>query len=249
MTAERVRTLVVEDEPEARRALREYLAEAPWVEVVGEAADGREAVASIDRLAPRLVFLDVRLPELSGLEVLERIRHQPEIVFATAYDKYAVAAFELGALDYLVKPFGRERFRKMLERVERRLVELPPDPTSAERARSALGAQPLRRLFARTGERIVPIQTTAIVRIQARGDYAEVHAPGGPFLVHVSLTELARRLDPERFAQVHRSHIVNLDAVKLLRPHDERRLAIVLVNGEEIVASRAASEALRKQVR
>ena len=249
MTAERVRTLVVEDEPEARLALRGYLAEAPWVEVVGEAADGREAVACIDRLAPRLVFLDVRLPELSGLEVLERIRHQPEVVFATAYDRYAVAAFELGALDYLVKPFGRERCRKMLDRVERRLTEPPQDPTSAERARSALGAQPLRRLFARTGERIVPISTSAIVRIQARGDYAEVHAPGGPFLVHVSLTELARRLDPERFAQVHRSHIVNLDAVKLLRPHDERRLAIVLANGDEIVASRAASEALRKLVR
>jgi two-component system LytT family response regulator len=141
----------------------------------------------------------------------------------------------------------------MLERVERRLAELPQDPTSTststERALSALGAQPLRRLFARTGERIVPIQTAAIVRIQARGDYAEVHAPGGPYLVHVSLTELARRLDRERFAQVHRSHIVNLDAVKLLRPHDERRLAIVLVNGEEIVASRSASEALRRQVR
>jgi two-component system LytT family response regulator len=249
MKAERVQALVVEDEPEARRTLREYLALAPWVELVGEVADGREAVACIDRLAPRLVFLDVQLPELSGLEVLERIRHQPEIVFATAYDRYAVAAFELGALDYLVKPFGRERFRKMLERVERRLAESAEGPTSAERARTALASQPLRRLFARTGERIVPIATAAIVRIQARGDYAEVHAPGGPFLVNVSLTELARRLDPERFAHVHRSHIVNLDAVKLLRPHDERRLAIVLTSGEEIVASRAASEALRKQAR
>jgi two-component system, LytTR family, response regulator len=249
MTGERVRALVVEDEPEARRMLREFLTEASWVELVGEAADGREAVARIDRLEPDLVFLDIHLPELSGLEVLEKIHHQPEVVFATAYDRYAVTAFELGALDYMVKPFGRERFRNMLQRVRRRLALDPDVPPSSERARPALGDAPLRRLFARTGDRIVPIPAAAILRVQARGDYAEVHAPGGPFLLHVSLTELAARLDPERFVQVHRSHIVNLDAVKLLRPYDDRRLLIVLANGEEIVASRSASEALRKQVR
>ena len=249
MTEERVRALLVEDEPEARRMLREFLAEAPWVELVGEVADGREAVSQIDRLEPKLVFLDVRLPELSGLEVLQKIRHQPEVVFATAFDRYAVAAFELGALDYLLKPFGRERFHRMLQRVRRRLALEPEAPASPERARTALGEAPLRRLFARTGDRIVPIAAGAILRIQARGDYAEVHAPGGPFLLHVSLTELAARLDPDRFVQVHRSHIVNLDAVKHLRPHDDRRLLIVLANGEEIVASRSASETLRKQVR
>jgi two-component system LytT family response regulator len=249
MMTERIRALVVEDEPEARRTLRDYLAEASWVELVGESADGRDAVARIDRLEPTLVILDVRLPELSGLEVLERIRHQPEVVFATAYDQYAVSAFELGALDYLVKPFGRERFRRTLDRVRRRLSQDPGGPSSPERARGALAPAPLRRLFARVGERIVPIPTAGILRIQARGDYAEVHAPGGPFLLHLSLSELAGRLDPDRFVQVHRSHIVNLDAVKLLRPHDERRLFVVLTNGEEIVASRSASETLRKQAR
>jgi len=249
VSGERVRVLVVEDEPEARRMLRDFLAEASWVELVGEAADGREAVARIDRLEPELVFLDVQLPEWSGLEVLERIRHQPEVVFATAFDRYAVAAFELGALDYLVKPFGRERFRGMLKRVRRRLSLEPDGPPAPERARTALGGAPLLRLFARTGDRIVPIPAAAILRVQARGDYAEVHAPGGPFLLHVSLTDLAARLDPERFAQIHRSHIVNLDAVKLMRPYDDRRLLIVLANGEEIVASRSASEALRRQVR
>jgi two-component system, LytTR family, response regulator len=249
MATERIRALVVEDEPEARRMLRDFFAEAPWLELVGEAADGREAVASIDRLQPALIILDVHLPEMSGLQVLEKIRHQPEVVFATAYDQYAVAAFELGALDYLVKPFGRQRFRRMLERVRRRLSADPEGLSSSERARTALGPSPLRRLFARHGERIIPIPAAGIVRIQARGDYAEVHAPGGPFLLHVSLSELATRLDPERFVQVHRSHIVNLDAIKLLRPHDERRLVIVLSHGEEIVASRSASEALRKQAR
>lgn len=249
MTAPVIRTVIVEDEPEARRTLRDYIAEAPWLELAGEAGDGREAVALIDRVEPRLVFLDVRLPEASGLEVIERVRCQPEIVFTTAYDLYAVAAFELGALDYLVKPFGRERFRRTLETVRRRLALGHDGPLSPERARQALAGAPLRRLFARAGDRIHPIQTTSILRVHARGDYAEIHAPGGPFLLHVSLTELAARLDPDRFLQVHRSHIVNLDAVKLLRPYDDRRLVIVLANGEEIVASRAVSEVLRKQVR
>jgi LytTr DNA-binding domain-containing protein len=117
-----------------------------------------------------------------------------------------------------VRWVGRERFRRMLDRVRRRLSGGVDGPPSSERARTTLGDGPLRRLFARRGERIVPIPMAGILHIRARGDYAEVHAPDGPFLLHVSLSELAARLDPERFIQVHRSHIVNLEAVKLLPP-------------------------------
>jgi len=241
----RTAALVVEDEEPARRALLGHLRDAEWIEVVGEASDGREAVRLIDRLEPGLVFLDVRLPEMSGLEVLERIRHAPEIVFTTAYDRYALAAFELGALDYLLKPFGRERLRRCLERVRARMNGASGGPDAPERARGTLGARPLKRLFARLGDRIHPIPVEGIVRIQARGDYAEVHAPDGPFLLHVSLAELVARLDAERFLQVHRSHIVCLDAVRYLRPFDERRLLIVMRDGAEVLASRAASERLR----
>ncbi len=244
-----VSALVVEDEEPARRTLRGYLEESTWIEVVGEARDGREAVRLIDRLEPDLVFLDVRLPELSGLEVLGRIRHAPEIVFTTAYDRYALAAFEIGALDYLVKPFGRERLRRALARVRARMAGASRVPAAPERVREALDPRPLRRLFARTGDRIHLVPADGISHIQARGDYAEVHAPGGPYLLHVSLAELAARLDPERFLQVHRSHIVNLDAVKVLRPFDERRLLVVLRDGTEVVASRSASERVRGLVR
>ncbi len=200
MSADTVSAVLVEDEPEARRSLREYLRGIDWIEIAGEAADGRTAVEMIDRLKPDLVFLDVQLPEMTGLRVLESVRHAPEVVFTTAYDQYAVAAFEIGALDYLVKPFGRERILK-------------------------------------------------IRRIEAQGDYAEVHTPAGAFLLHLSLKEMASRLDPQRFLQVHRSHIVNLDAIDHLRPYDDRRLLIVLRDGSEIVASRTASERLRHGVR
>lgn len=242
----RVRAVVVEDEPHARQNLREYAMGVEWLELVGEAADGADAVGLIDRLAPDLLFLDVCLPVLSGLELLERIRHRPEIVFTTAFDRYALAAFEAGALDYLLKPFGRARFERALERVRRHLGEKAP--SAVERARATLGS-PWRRLFARTPAGIVPIDVRAIRHIKASGDYAEVHCESGCYLLQIGLGELSVRLDPETFCQVHRSHIVNFDWVERLCPYDERRLLIRLRGGEEIVASRSASERLRRLVR
>jgi two-component system LytT family response regulator len=240
-----VRAIIVEDEPHARASLREYAGEVDWLTLVGEAGDGREAIALIDSLRPDLLFLDINLPEASGLEVIDRIRHRPDVVFTTAHDQYALAAFEIGALDYLLKPFGQTRFRTMLERVRRRLRSSVP---SSERARSAFD-RPLRRLFARTRDGIVPIDVRSIQHISASGDYAEVHAGGETHLINTSLAELLARLDPEAFRQVHRSHVVNLDAVAKLVPYDSRRLLIRLRDGTEILASRSASEMLRALVR
>jgi two-component system LytT family response regulator len=247
MTAVRARALIAEDEAPARESLREYLSTSPAVEIVAEAVDGRSALALADAHAPDLLFLDVRLPELSGLEVARRIRHRAEIVFTTAYDRFAVAAFEIGAIDYLVKPFGRERLAAAVERALARLGQAAVG--AGDRARDSLAEGPVVRLFARHGDRIVPIAASGIRRIQAQGDYAEVHTAEGTFLIHVTLAELAARLDPAKFRQVHRSHIVNLDAVAHMRAHDERRLAITLHDGSVVVASRTASEELRKLAR
>jgi len=243
----RIRALIAEDEAPARDSLRAHLAATPWIEVVAEAVDGRSAIALVEALRPDLIFLDVRLPELSGLDVARQIPHPAEIVFTTAYDRFAVAAFEIGAVDYLVKPFGRERLAAALERVRARFAQA--GVAASDRMRSALAPGPLARLFARHGDRIVPIPVEGIRRIQAQGDYAEVHAVQGVFLLHVTLGELAARLDPDRFRQVHRSHVVNLDAVEHLRPYDDRRLAITMRDGTVVVASRAASEQLRRLAR
>ena len=245
----RVQAVLVEDEIEARRNLTEFLEGVAWIEVVGEARDGREAVDVLDRLRPDLVFLDVRLPEMDGLAVLERLRHAPEVIFTTAYDEHALAAFELGALDYLVKPFGRERLMKALDRIRRRFPVSDAGPAPAERLRAGMGAEPLDRLYAREGDRIVPVPVREIRRIAAQGDYAEVHTAAGSHLLHISLTELEGRLDPAVFRRVHRSHIVNLDAIVHLRRYDDRRLVIVLSDGTSVVASRTASERLRSLAR
>ena len=244
-----VRALIAEDEAPARESLRAYLGATPWIEVVAEAVDGRSALALAEEHRPNLLFLDVRLPEVSGLEVARQIRHPAEIIFTTAFDSFAVAAFEIGALDYLVKPFGEERLGAALVRLQARMKESPDPSPAGERARSSFSSGPLTRLFVRHGDRIVPIPVEGIRRIQAQGDYAEVHAAEGTYLLHVTLAELAARLDPARFRQVHRSHIVNLDAVQHMRPFDDRRLAITLRDGSVIVASRGASEELRKLAR
>jgi len=236
-----IRAVIVEDELHARATLRDHAAALDWLEIVGEAGDGNEAVRMIDRLEPDLVFLDISLPETSGIEVLERIRHAPEVVFTTAHDHYALAAFELGALDYLLKPFGAERFRSALDRVRRRLAASVPAP---ERARAAFGT-PLRRLFARDRDGIVPIDVRAIQHISACDDYVEIHSDRGCHLVHTTLAELVARLDPDVFRQIHRSHVVNLDAVVKIVPFDARRLCVHLRDGTQIVASRSASEQLR----
>ncbi len=244
----RTRAMIVEDEPLARRTLRDFLAGVDWIEVVGEAGDGRTALRLLAELAPDLVFLDVRMPELSGIEVLERLRGDPAIVFTTAYEQYAVAAFELGAVDYLVKPFGPERFRKAIERLaERRDRE--GEASAAARARDVLRDGFLERLFVRTGDRIVPVAVADVTRAEAAGDYVQIHTRSGSHLLRLTLEDLERRLDPNRFVRVHRSHVVNLDRVQQMRAHDDRRLAIRLDDGSTVVASRAASAKLRDLAR
>src|SRR5947208_4998939 len=154
MKTEPISAVIVEDEPLATQTIKDFLHGEDWLKVIGEAADGERAVILIDELRPDLVFLDVRMPGLSGLQVLENIKHDPEVVFTTAYDDHAVTAFELEALDYILKPFGRERFRKTLARVKRRLVDFgeQEQASNRERALHALIAEPvepLLRLFVR----------------------------------------------------------------------------------------------------
>jgi two-component system LytT family response regulator len=251
----RVRALIVEDEPLARRTLREILADVPWVECIGEAETGTRAVQMIDTLTPDLVFLDIEMPELTGLQVLDRISHEPAVIFTTAYDRYAVSAFELEALDYLLKPFGRERCLAALERARRALPssgrggrgEAGASPPLVERARSVMmESGPVTRLFVRDRDRIVPIAATEIERLEAADDYVEVHTRARSYLVYLTLNDFERRLDPERFIRVHRAHIVNLDFVKQLVPFDGSRMQVEMRDGAKILASRTRSKELRQ---
>ena len=245
----KVRALIVEDEPLPRRALRDLVDEVDWLELVGEAANGREALERIDALHPDLVFLDVQMPEMSGIEVANRAHHRPAIVFTTAFDRYAVAAFELEAIDYLIKPFGRKRFLATLERVRRRLAD--PDREPHREAHGGAGPTDgfVERLYAHKGQRIVPLRVAEVVRITAADDYTEVHGRGETFLLPLRLQDLERRLDPARFVRVHRSHVVNLDHVRQMLPRGDRQIEIHMTDGATLLASRAGSRKLKDLIR
>jgi two-component system, LytTR family, response regulator len=243
----RVRALVAEDEPVARDTLCHLLAEVDWIECVGVAADGREAARLIDALEPELLFLDVQLPELSGLGVLKEAHHRPAVVFTTAHDRYAVAAFDIEAIDYLLKPFGRRRLAQALERVRARLApSARPRAASTAPAPAAGPTRRLLRLARRPGGDLVPLRLDTATRFEAAGDYVEAHVRGERLLLRMSLGELEQELDPNRFWRIHRSHLVAADSVQSFREHDDdRRLIVALTDGTEIVASRAASRRLR----
>lgn len=240
-----VRAALVDDEPLARRHLQDMLCDISWINCVGEAADGAAAVHLINRLAPDLVFLDVKMPELNGLQVLERVTCDLSVIFTTAHDQYAVAAFELQALDYLVKPFGHKRLTLALERARGTFGQSAGSRT-AERARDAIAdSGPLARIWIRDRGKIMPVSTRDVERLEAEGDYVGVEVGGQRHLVHLPLKEFEKRLDPERFLRIHRSHIVNLDFVRHLAPFDDKRLQVEMHDGTKLIVSRARSKELR----
>jgi two-component system LytT family response regulator len=238
-----LRALVVEDEPLAQARLRDLLEPVSWIRWVGEAATVSAATEALARLRPDLVFLDVQLAGGSGLEVLRAAAPGTGVIFTTAHDRFAVTAFELGALDYLLKPFGAERFARALERAQPVLVARRD--SAAERGREVLGPERLQRLFVRDGGRIVPLAVTDIERVQACDDVVLVHAGGRTYRLAVTLAELEVRLDPKRFVRVHRSHLVNLDQVVSFAPTEDARLLVTLRSGSTLFASRQRSRELR----
>jgi len=247
MTAPRVTALVADDEPFARSGLRRMLAEFDWIDCVGEASSGPAAIEAIDRLRPDLVFLDIRMPGATGLQVLERIGHRPRVVFTTAFAEHAVTAFELGALDYLLKPFGEERLATAMDRVRATLGT--PYPPAAERLAEALGEGPLARLFVRSGKSIVPVALADVMWIEAMGDYVVLHMAAGTHVLHVTLAQVESRLDARRFRRVHRAHIVNLDHVGAFRKLPGGALCAEMADGTRVAVSRAQARELRALAR
>ncbi len=231
----KIRALIIEDEPLAQKTLTDFARHFSWLEIVGIAADGLTAVEMIDELKPQLIFLDVQIPEISGVEVLQRIKYQPFIIFTTAFDEYALTAFEFEAIDYLQKPFGLERFRQTMERFEKRIA----NQIEGEKR------EPLRRIFVRDRRGLIPLATDEIVHLKADDDYTIIYTAHKTFLVGTNLKDFAAKLNPERFLRVHRSAVVNLDCVERIE-EDNRRLILYMKGGSEVQASRAGSQILKK---
>lgn len=241
----KITAFVADDEPLARAGLRAMLGAFEWVEVVGEAADGESAVKGIEALRPELVFLDVQMPGLLGTDVLRRLERPPFVIFTTAYSEHAVSAFELGAVDYLLKPFGPTRLAAAMERVRSALGE-PATVDAFERLSGALGGSPISRLFVRIGGALVPLPVERVSRFEADGDYVIAHAENARHVLHLSLNRLEARLDPRRFSRVHRAHIVNLEQVRAFKRDAGGNLEAEMVDGARVPVSRARAQELRK---
>ena len=249
MSTTQVTCIVVDDEPLARRKLRELMRSTPWLTCIGEADNGREALRAIDEQQPRLVFLDVRMPGMSGIDVARRAQHAPAIIFTTAYDRYAVTAFELAAIDYLLKPFSRERFEQALERARQTLEARSPTPTAQRLPDLSAAPATVGRIFVRDGGRIVPLRVSTVQHFEACDDFIYVHTAGRRYRLNVSLNAIAEKLDPRLFVRVHRSYVVNLDGVTGWTAYDAARFELTLRDGTTLIASREGSRLLRSLVR
>lgn len=253
-----IRALLVDDEPLALRKLRRLLAGERDVQIIAECCEGREAAAAIREHAPDLVFLDIQIPELDGFEVLDTLDREelPVVVFVTAYDEYALRAFDAHALDYLLKPVARERFRETLERArgrvrERRAAGVIDDRLIALHAERQTGPAPARyltRIAVKTAGRAYFVRAEEIDWIEAADNYARLHAAGTSHLVRETLRTLEAKLDPQVFLRVHRSAIVNVDAIRELQPWFHGDHVIILRSGARLTCSRRYDERLRQML-
>ncbi|MGH9832026.1 MAG: LytR/AlgR family response regulator transcription factor [Blastocatellia bacterium] len=249
---EKIRALIVDDEPLARERILDLLAGDVEVEIAGECGDGLSAVAAIEHHKPDLLFLDVQMPELDGFGVLEAIDEAkaPVIIFVTAYDQYALRAFEVHALDYLLKPFDRERFDKALQRAKHQIARERAGAVNQELVAllTDLKARPkpLERLVIKSAGRVFFLRAEEIDWIEAAANYVKLHVGKESHLLRETINGLAAKLDPDKFLRIHRSTIINLERVKELQPWFHGDYVVILQDGTQLTSSRNYREQLHK---
>jgi len=259
MTTEpkKFKTLIVDDEPLARRTIRDLLEDDPSMEIIGECGSGPEAVNFIHEQPPDILFLDIQMPGMNGFEVLARIKHDriPAVVFVTAFDQYALKAFEVHALDYLLKPFTDRRFKETLRQAKtnvemKEMNRLSQSLMALLKEHAGLQTDTLKRksylsrFMIKLGGRVVFINAAEVDWIAADNYYIKLHVGGKSHLLRISMNELEEKLDPEKFLRIHRSTIINFDRVKELHQNPNGEYVVVLKNGTELKLSRSRRERL-----
>jgi two-component system LytT family response regulator len=239
-----IRVMIVDDEAPARAIVSEFLADYPQFTVVAECANGFEAVKAAAEKKPDLLFLDIQMPKLDGFEVLDLLDPKPKVVFVTAYDEYAIRAFEVRAIDYLLKPFSAARFAEVVAHAEEIVRRSEGQPIAGLTA--AVAKKPLQRIAFREGGTIEIVPVQRIEYIEAQDDYVHIATRGKKHVKQQTLSELEQLLDPTRFVRVHRSYLVNLDSLAKVEPYAKDSRVAVLKDGTRIPVSRAGYERLRE---
>jgi len=243
-----MRVLVVDDEELARRVVSEYLRAHPDVEIVGECANGFEAVKAVAELSPDLLLLDVRMPKLDGFEVLELLEHPVAVVFVTAYDDQALRAFDVHAVDYVLKPVSPERLAEALGRARARIARTPPAaglPLASLRAASRAAGEYVERVLVRDGPRVHVIPVDRLDYVEAQDDYIGLRSGGKTYLKQQTLAEIESALDPARFVRIHRSYILNVARLAKIELYAKDSRAAILTDGARLPLSRAGYQKLK----
>jgi two-component system LytT family response regulator len=250
----KIRAVIVDDEPLARRRIRRMLAADTEIEIIEDCSNGREAIEVIGKNNPDLVFLDVQMPEVDGFAVLQAISPEkmPLVIFVTAFDRYAIKAFEVYALDYLLKPFDRQRFEKSLQRAKSRLMSERAGDLG-QRALSLLEelkarSSHIERLVIKSGGRAFFLKIDEIDWIEAEGKYVRLHVGKESYLLREAISSLEAQLDPKRFPRIHRSSIVNIERIRELQPWFHNEYRVILRDGTELMLSRSFRKKLGERL-
>jgi two-component system LytT family response regulator len=242
------KVIIIDDEEPARILIRSFLETHPDIEICGEAANGFDGLKLIQSIKPDLVFLDIQMPKISGFEMLELLDEYPQIIFSTAFDEYAIRAFEYNAVDYLLKPYSKERFTQAVDKALDRIRQ--KEGAAPGLAKIASGVLPdgqfLDRIVVRTGQKIKVIPIDQVEFIEAEDDYATIYTPEGRYMKQMTMGYFEEHLDPAEFLRVHRSHIVRISRIVQLEPYDKDTKVLVMQSGKKIHASKAGMKRLRE---
>jgi len=245
--------IIVEDERPARDLLKTYLEAHPNMELMGEYDNGFDGLKAINELKPDAVFLDVQMPKLTGFELLEVLEHQPEVIFTTAYDQYAIQAFERNAVDYLLKPFSKERFNEAISKLNSRMAAKEggaKEESSIERIRQhfAESDEKLHRVVIKKSGKIHVISTNDINFLEAQDDYVMIYTDDGKYLKQQTMKYFEKHLDSEQFVRVHRSYIANIARIERIEPYEKSNFVLILKDGNKVPVSRNGMQVLKENL-
>jgi two-component system LytT family response regulator len=246
----KLNAIIIEDEEPARNLLKAYLGKRDDINLLAECENGFEGIKAISEYRPDLVFLDIQMPKLNGFEMLELLDEYPEIIFTTAYDQFAIKAFELNAVDYLMKPFSQDRFHQAIDKVIDRMIAKKGSKPKLDQLKKQVQEESLThdRIFVKTGNHIDVIPIEDIIYIQAQDDYVELHTPSGKFLKKETMNTMEKQLPSEIFSRVHRSSIINLSQIHKLEKYGKESYLVILKNGEKVMVSKSRVKQLKDQL-
>jgi two-component system, LytTR family, response regulator len=245
----KIKCIIIDDEQLARELLREYIDDIPDLEIIGEAAKGKDAVEFIDSLKPDLIFLDVQMPGMTGFDVLDDINHDPHVIFTTAYDQYAIRAFEKNAVDYLLKPLDKERFELAVKRaLERMKLEQNNVGEMLRNMKAENRTSYDSHIFVQKSEKLINLSIDEIMFLEASGDYTILTTKADQFVSSSGIGKLEEILNPDTFIRVHRSTIININFLKEIEKHFNGGMIVKMQNGKSFPVSRTYAKLIRRKV-